>query len=153
MIGFVVMYSFSPVSVKIKLSKLSGETVYEYQYSEKGTAIILQDDGEQTISFIDMNIVGPFGIVGPRGYAVYDIETGEIIKLHGFNNSANQYGFVTEYNDNIVSISIQIPQMVDGKPDIHLFQYGIRKGHDQDELLYQNEVGDMIIFAKYVVSW
>ena len=153
LIAFVPAYSFSPVSVKLYLARLSGEAVYEYQYSEKGTAIILQDDGEQTISFVDMNIVGPFGIVGPRGYAVYDMETGEIIKLHGFDNIANQYGIVTYYNDNIITISIQIPQIVDGIQDIHLFQYGIRKGNDQDELLYRNEVGDMIVFAKYVASW
>lgn len=152
-IGIVAAYSFSPASVKIRLSQLSGETIYEYQYSEKGTAIILQDDGEQTISFIDTNIVGPFGIMGLRGYAVYSMETGEIIKLHGFNDIANQYGIVTDYKDNIVSISIQIPSMMDGIPDVHLFQYGIRKDHGQDELLYQNEVGDIIVFAKYVTSW
>lgn len=151
-------YVFCPLSIRIAFHQLSGEPVYEYQYSESGKATILLNYEDKTVSFIDTNIVGPLGIIGVRGVTVYNLQTEKIQKVSGFNNTDNQYGYLTNHEDTKVLVSIQIPKMEDGVPDLHLFQYGISVDPELDDLLYweklyQEDWEKYVIFARNVTSW
>ena len=133
----VFCYAFCPMSIRMSLCGLKGEQIYEYQYSDIGRAVILLD-GDETVSFIDTNVVGPLGVRGIRGYVVYDLQNDKIAKVKAYDEPANQYGYVIDYEGIDILVSIQIPKNENGVPDLHL---------------YQSEVFGKTNFARYVTSW
>lgn len=149
----VSCYVFCPMSIRMELRGLRGEKIHEYQYSESGRAVILLDSNEKTVSFVDTNEIEPFGILGIRGYAVYNLQLDKITKVSGYDNPQNQYGYITDYNDTVILVSIQVPKTENGKPDLHLYQFGLSKEGKEDGTLFQKDVFGKTVFAKYVTSW
>lgn len=149
----VFCYAFCPMSIRMSLCGLKGEQIYEYQYSDIGRAVILLD-GDETVSFIDTNVVGPLGVRGIRGYVVYDLQNDKIAKVKAYDKPANQYGYVIDYEGIDILVSIQIPKNENGVPDLHLYQFGLSSNFDDgDDILFQTEVFGKTIFARYVTSW
>ena len=140
---------FCPVHIRIKLSGVKGKVIYEHDYSQSGTAMIMYDESEKKISFVDTNIMGPLRVVGVRAFAVYDLTENSIAQVVGFDNSKNQYGYIPDYSDLSVLIAIQIPKMENGRPDIDLFQFGISRVEQQEQdLVFQKRIEDEYVFAR-----
>ncbi len=145
-----LVYRFAPMPLRFWVRGLSGEVLYEYNYTETGVIHVLYDEEKQTITLADTNCDGFMGAQRVRVYGVYDLAAGELADIYGFNRYGSGTSIERDEGSCIIEFTLTI---VAGQRGVDYVKYGVYSDYQfpdmYESLLYKEQFGDVFVYVTY----
>ena len=146
----LLIYAFAPIQLRFWARGLSGEVLYEYNYTETGVIHVLYDEEKQTITLADTNCDGFMGAQRVRVYGVYDLAAGELADIYGFNRYGSGTSIERDEGSCIIEFTLTV---VAGQRGIDYVKYGVYSDYQfpdmYESLLYKERFGDVFVYVTY----